>query len=71
MKSNFSCPHIIFKRLVLQTRKNKGLFEKGSRYVHIHVYQVMVISIFSFHNVFKRFFPSLFEVMIVRSRLVD
>ena len=27
--SNFSFPLIVFKRLVLQTRKNRGLFEKG------------------------------------------
>ena len=26
--SNFSFPHIVFKRLVLQTRKNQGLFGK-------------------------------------------
>ena len=29
--SNFSFSHIVFKRLVLQTRKNQGLFGKGSR----------------------------------------
>ena len=27
--SNFSFSHSVFKRLVLQTRKNKGLFGKG------------------------------------------
>ena len=27
--SNFSFSHIVFKRLVLQTRKNQGLFGKG------------------------------------------
>ena len=27
--SNFSFSHSVFKRLVLQTLKNKGLFEKG------------------------------------------
>ena len=27
--SNFSFPHGVFKRLVLQTRKNQGLFGKG------------------------------------------
>ena len=27
--SNFSFSHSVFKRLVLQTRKNKGLFRKG------------------------------------------
>ena len=27
--SNFSFPHSVFKRLVLQTRKNQGLFGKG------------------------------------------
>ena len=26
---NFSFPHSVFKRLVLQTRKNQGLFGKG------------------------------------------
>ena len=29
VRSNFSFPHIVFKRLVLQTRKNQGLFGKG------------------------------------------
>ena len=29
--SNLSFSHSVFKRLVLQTRKNKGLFGKGSR----------------------------------------
>ena len=29
--SNFSFSHIVFKRLVLQTRKNQGLFGKGLR----------------------------------------
>ena len=27
--SNFSFSHIVFKKLVLQTRKNQGLFGKG------------------------------------------
>ena len=27
--SNFSFPHSVFKRLILQTRKNQGLFGKG------------------------------------------
>ena len=27
--SNFSFSHSVFKRLVLQTRKNQGLFGKG------------------------------------------
>ena len=27
--SNFSFPHSVFKRLVMQTRKNQGLFGKG------------------------------------------
>ena len=30
--SNFSFSHSVFKRLVLQTRKNQGLFGKGLRY---------------------------------------
>ena len=30
--SNFSFFHSVFKRLVLQTRKNQGLFRKGLRY---------------------------------------
>ena len=29
--SNFSFSHIVFKRLVLQTHKNNGLFGKGLR----------------------------------------
>ena len=29
--SNFSFSHSVFKRLVLQTRKNQGLFGKGLR----------------------------------------
>ena len=32
--SNFSFSHIVFKRLVLQTRKNQGLFGKGLKIVH-------------------------------------
>ena len=27
--SNFSFPHCVFRRLVVQTRKNQGLFGKG------------------------------------------
>ena len=30
--SNFSFSHSVFNRLVLQTRKNKDLFEKGLRW---------------------------------------
>ena len=30
--SNFSFCHSVFKRLVLQTRKNQGLFGKGLKY---------------------------------------
>ena len=33
MTSNFSFSHSVFKRLVLQTRKNQGLFGKGLRVV--------------------------------------
>ena len=29
VKSNFSFTHSVFKRLILQTRKNQGLFGKG------------------------------------------
>ena len=29
VKSHFSFFHSVFKRLILQTRKNKGLFGKG------------------------------------------
>ena len=29
VRSNFSFSHGVFKRLVLQTRKNQGLFRKG------------------------------------------
>ena len=32
--SNFSFSHSVFKRLVLQTRKNQGLFGKGLNYIH-------------------------------------
>ena len=30
--SNFSFSHSVFKRLILQTRKNQGLFGKGQRH---------------------------------------
>ena len=33
--SNFSFSHSVFKRLVLQTRKNQGLFGKGLMFVLI------------------------------------
>ena len=32
--SNFSFSHSVFKRLVLQTRKNQGLFGKGLRFIN-------------------------------------
>ena len=32
--SNFSFSHIVFKKLVLQTRKNQGLFGKGLTLSH-------------------------------------
>ena len=32
--SNFSLSHSVFKRLVLQTCKNQGLFGKGLTYYH-------------------------------------
>ena len=34
--SNFSFSHSVFKRLVMQTRKNQGLFGKGLRANSIH-----------------------------------
>ena len=33
--SNFSFSHTDFKRLVLQTRKNQGLFGKGFNIIHV------------------------------------
>ena len=33
--SNFSFSHSVFKRLVLQTRKNQGLFGKGLRGIEL------------------------------------
>ena len=33
--SNFSFSHCVFKRLVLQTRKNQGLFGKGLRCIAV------------------------------------
>ena len=32
--SNFSFSHSVFKRIVLQTRKNQGLFGKGLIFIH-------------------------------------
>ena len=36
--SNFSFSHSVFKRLVLQTRKNQGLFGKGLTYPKLEEY---------------------------------
>ena len=35
VKSNFSFSHNIFKRLVLQTHKNQGLFGKGLNTINL------------------------------------
>ena len=35
--SNFSFSHSVFKRLVLQTRKNQGLFGKGLSHIYFDV----------------------------------
>ena len=35
--SNFSFSHSVFKRLVLQTLENQGLFGKGLRYSNIFI----------------------------------
>ena len=40
--SNFSFSHSVFKRLLLQTRKNQGLFGKGLTHdlnLHLSMYQ--------------------------------
>ena len=37
--SNFSFSHSIFKRLILQTRKNQGLFGKGINVNNLSLYQ--------------------------------
>ena len=65
--SNFSFSHSVFKRLVLQTCKNQGLFGKGLiEQKTLWVKEKMwVSSIFSFsHNVFKRCLPQ--ELLKVR-----
>ena len=36
--SNFSFPHSVFKTLILQTRKNQGLFGKELNWLIIFVY---------------------------------
>ena len=38
--SNFSFSHSVFKRFVLQTRKNQGLLVKGIKKARIHFYTV-------------------------------
>ena len=43
--SNFSFSHSVFKRLVLQTRKNNGLFGKGLTDSKVFVYKIQVNSI--------------------------
>ena len=41
--SNFSFSHTVFKRLVLQKRKNQGLFEKELRYsVYGSIYEYIL-----------------------------
>ena len=46
--SNFSFSYSVFKRLVLQTRKNQGLFGKGFSqcYVHIQLFLALYMCVF-------------------------
>ena len=54
--SYFSFSHSVFKRLVLQTRKNQGLFGKGLKLLKTENLRKVVIRIFSiFHNIFYFF----------------
>ena len=55
--SNFFFSHSVFKRLVLQTRENQGLFGKGLRRVEniLGKENMLVTSMFSFsNNVFQK-----------------
>ena len=45
--SNFSFFHNVFKRLVLQTCKNQGLFGKGLNNVHTHTGYCSITGMFS------------------------
>ena len=45
--SNFSYSHSVFKRLVLQTRKNQGLFGKGLTLYHT----IMTLQKKAFENI--------------------
>ena len=38
--SNFSFSHSVFKRLVLQSCKNQGLFEKGIKLLSINCHDI-------------------------------
>ena len=65
--SNLSLSHSVFKRLVLQTRKNQGLFGRGLKDLKIQIAQktlrkkvkLFILSNFTFfHNVFQVLFSS-------------
>ena len=43
--SNFSFSHNVFKRLVLQTRKNQGLFGKGLKWLTLHKIRCITLEI--------------------------
>ena len=61
IKSNFSFLHSLFKRLLLQTSKTKGLFGKGlkvhpllvcSQFVtNYHLYFIMLLSLLYLHAI--------------------
>ena len=62
--SNFSFSHSVFKRLVLQTRKNQGLFGKGLMTMLERAFEnimgmekMLIASIFSFSSHFFFLFP--------------
>ena len=60
--SNFSFSHSVFKRLVLQTRKNQGLFGKGLNNLNGQVH-LMVQSVTGQSRFFESIIMNLLDIM--------
>ena len=55
--SNFSFSFVVFKKLLLQTRKNKGLFEKELKAFaddKLKVFQIMIFAFDGVENIVRK-----------------
>ena len=67
--SNFSFSHCVFKRRVLQTRENHGLFGKGLNWEHGHEFLTVLLSVSVNDCLSVQTFPQLVWTVVLKVNL--